>query len=70
MMRRSLPLAAEPPSMEPAVREPGVMEPPERWDRLPLDALLERCRELVEDPEHPTVHRWRAAGGKVVGHFQ
>ncbi|MBI4408870.1 MAG: 2-hydroxyacyl-CoA dehydratase, partial [Gemmatimonadetes bacterium] len=46
------------------------MEPPERWDRLPLDALLERCRELVEDPEHPTVHRWRAAGGKVVGHFQ
>ncbi len=28
------------------------------------------CRELVEDPDFPTVQRWREAGGKVVGHFQ
>jgi benzoyl-CoA reductase subunit C len=35
-----------------------------------LDALLDRCRELAEDPTFPTVRRWREAGGKVVGHFQ
>ncbi len=33
------------------------------------DALLE-CRELVEDPNCPTVHLWRAEGRKVLGHFQ
>lgn len=33
------------------------------------DALM-LCRELVEDPDFPTVKRWREAGGKVVGHFQ
>src|SRR3990172_12624736 len=36
----------------------------------PLDAVLDMCRELVEDPEYPTVRRWREAGGKVLGHFQ
>ena len=36
----------------------------------PLDAVLGMCRELVEDPEYPTVRRWREAGGKVLGHFQ
>jgi benzoyl-CoA reductase subunit C len=35
-----------------------------------LDAILSRCHELVEDTDFPTVRRWRAAGGKVVGHFQ
>ena len=28
------------------------------------------CRDLVEDPDFPTVKKWRDAGGKVVGHFQ
>ena len=35
-----------------------------------LDELLADCRELVEDPNFPTVRRWREAGGKVLGHFQ
>lgn len=40
------------------------------WQGKRLDELLEACRELVEDPEFPTVRRWREAGGKVLGHFQ
>jgi benzoyl-CoA reductase subunit C len=40
------------------------------WRDQPLDEMLYRCRELVEDADFPTVHRWRAGGGKVVGHFQ
>ena len=36
----------------------------------PLEAVLRMCRELVEDPDFPTVRRWREAGGKVLGHFQ
>ena len=36
----------------------------------PLDEILYQCRELVEDPDYPTVKRWRDTGGKVVGHFQ
>jgi len=40
------------------------------WRDQPLEGVLERCRELVEDPDFPTVRRWREAGGKVVGHFQ
>ena len=35
-----------------------------------LDESLEYCREIVEDPDFPTVRRWREAGGKVLGHFQ
>jgi len=35
-----------------------------------LDETLERCRELVEDVDFPTVRRWQEAGGKVLGHFQ
>ena len=35
-----------------------------------LDAVLSYCREIVEDPDFPTVKRWREAGGKVLGHFQ
>lgn len=44
-----------------------VLDP---WQDKPLDEVLYYCRELVEDPDFPTVRRWRAAGGKVVGHFQ
>ena len=40
------------------------------WRDQPLDEILYRCRELVEDADFPTVRRWRAGGGKVVGHFQ
>ena len=42
----------------------------EEWKGKPLDEVLLLCRELVEDPEFPTVRRWREAGGKVLGHFQ
>lgn len=40
------------------------------WKTGSLDELLADCRELVEDPDFPTVRRWREAGGKVLGHFQ
>jgi benzoyl-CoA reductase subunit C len=40
------------------------------WQGKSLEDILLLCRELVEDPTFPTVRRWRAAGGKVVGHFQ
>lgn len=35
-----------------------------------LDSILTYCREVVEDPDFPTVRRWREGGGKVLGHFQ
>lgn len=40
------------------------------WQGRPLEEVLGRCAELVEDVEFPTVRRWREAGGKVLGHFQ
>lgn len=40
------------------------------WQDKSLDQIFSLCRDLVEDPEYPTVRRWREAGGKVVGHFQ
>ncbi len=42
----------------------------EEWKGQPLEEVLWLCRELLEDPEFPTVKRWREAGGKVLGHFQ
>lgn len=42
----------------------------DEWRDKPLDDVLHACRELVEDVDFPTVKRWRAAGGKVAGHFQ
>jgi len=49
-----------------------VTRPPvfPEWQHRSLDEILYQCRELVEDPDFPTVRRWREAGGKVVGHFQ
>lgn len=48
--------------------------PPPRLLDLELDAplneVLVRCREIVEDVDFPTVRRWREAGGTVLGHFQ
>ena len=40
------------------------------WDGKPLAEILRAARELVEDNSYPSVRRWRAAGGKVIGHFQ
>jgi benzoyl-CoA reductase subunit C len=40
------------------------------WKQESLDDILLMCRDLVEDPDFPTVKRWREAGGKVLGHFQ
>lgn len=40
------------------------------WEDKPLDAVLGLARELMEDPEYPTVKAWRADGGRVLGHFQ
>jgi benzoyl-CoA reductase subunit C len=42
----------------------------DEWRDQTLDETLLACQELVEDPEYPTVKRWRADGGKVAGHFQ
>jgi benzoyl-CoA reductase subunit C len=40
------------------------------WRNKPLDEILYQCRELVEDTDFPTVKKWRADGGKILGHFQ
>ena len=40
------------------------------WRDKSLDDALYEVRALVENPEFPTVQRWRAGGGKVLGHFQ
>lgn len=42
----------------------------EEWKDKPLEQVFELCRDLTEDPEYPTVKKWREGGGKVVGHFQ
>lgn len=40
------------------------------WHGKPLHEVFSLCRELVENPEYPTVKEWREQGGKVLGHFQ
>ena len=45
----------------------AVLDP---YQDLSLKEAFAYCRDLVEDPDFPTVRRWREAGGKVVGHFQ
>ncbi len=40
------------------------------WRGRDLDGILESCLGLLEDIRFPTVERWRASGGRVVGHFQ
>ena len=40
------------------------------WEGKPLDEVFSLARELVEDPDYPTVKAWRADGGRVLGHFQ
>lgn len=40
------------------------------WSTMSVSDILTMCRDTVEDPDYPTVQRWRAEGGKVLGHFQ
>lgn len=40
------------------------------WRNKPLDQIFRLARDLVEDPDYPTVKAWRAEGGRVLGHFQ
>jgi benzoyl-CoA reductase subunit C len=40
------------------------------WQGHNLDEILLQCRELAENPDYPTVKKWREQGGKVVGAFQ
>lgn len=40
------------------------------WQGKSFEEIMALCRDVVEDPEYPTVRRWRERGGKVVGHFQ
>lgn len=42
----------------------------EEWRDKPLEEVLYESRELLEDMDFPTIKRWRAGGGKVIGHFQ
>ena len=35
-----------------------------------LAEILTLAQDLVEDADYPSVRRWRARGGKVLGHFQ
>ena len=41
-----------------------------QWKDADIEGLLTQCIELVEDTTFPTVQRWRAGGGLVLGHFQ
>ena len=40
------------------------------WRDRQADEAIALCRETLEDPDFPTVRRWRETGGKVLGHFQ
>jgi benzoyl-CoA reductase subunit C len=56
----------------------GTPEPTTRPEEPLLDVdldqdlipLMSDLRDVVEDPDFPTVKKWRAEGGKVLGHFQ
>ncbi|HJN74794.1 MAG TPA: 2-hydroxyacyl-CoA dehydratase [Myxococcota bacterium] len=40
------------------------------WHDQPLGDILGLCRDVVEEVDYSAVQRWRARGGKTVGHFQ
>jgi benzoyl-CoA reductase subunit C len=42
----------------------------DQWEGKRLEEIFAICRETLEDITFPTVKQWRAAGGKVLGHFQ
>lgn len=35
-----------------------------------IERILGASKDLIEDTDFPTVHAWKAKGGKVLGHFQ
>lgn len=41
-----------------------------KWHGEKLEGILKACHGLLDDTTFPTVKRWRADGGKVIGHFQ
>ncbi len=51
----------------PGEERPQLLDLPENAE---LDTIIEHCTSLTEDPDFPTVRRWRDSGGKVLGHFQ
>jgi benzoyl-CoA reductase subunit C len=63
----SVPAAAADPHTPPARATTTVLD---NWAGKSLDQVLGDLRDLLEDPEYPTLKRWREAGGKVLGHFQ
>ncbi|MDH3733392.1 MAG: 2-hydroxyacyl-CoA dehydratase [Gemmatimonadota bacterium] len=60
-------MSPQPKPAEPGAAYEPLLDLPEDGD---LDSTLTYCREIVEDPDFPTVRRWREGGGKVLGHFQ
>ncbi len=40
------------------------------WRNQPIAEVLFQCREAIEEGDFTMVDRWRAVGGKVLGHFQ
>ncbi|MGE0192130.1 MAG: 2-hydroxyacyl-CoA dehydratase [Planctomycetota bacterium] len=40
------------------------------WQKQSLEDVLRLCRDTIEEADFSAVDRWRAAGGKVAGHFQ
>ncbi len=40
------------------------------WRDQPLSEMLYLCRDAIEEGDFSMVERWRAAGGKTLGHFQ
>ena len=42
----------------------------DEWRGRPAEDVVAMAKDLLEDPDFPTVRRWREAGDKVLGHFQ
>src|SRR5690606_6632341 len=42
----------------------------DEWRGRPVDDIIAASKDLLEDAAFPTVKRWRAAGGQVLGNFQ
>jgi benzoyl-CoA reductase subunit C len=40
------------------------------WREQSLEEIFWLAREVIDDPEWPTVKKWREMGGKTLGHFQ
>jgi benzoyl-CoA reductase subunit C len=40
------------------------------WREQSLEEIFWLAREVIEDPEWPTVKKWKEMGGKTLGHFQ